>query len=626
MGYTAFRSLQEKVVTAVGAGQDMLVLMPTGGGKSLCFQLPTLCKPGLCLVVSPLIALMQDQVRQLQKRGIPAVALHSGLDSKEIEKGLAICTAGQVKFLYLSPERLQTASFVKKLATLQVSLVAIDEAHCIAEWGHDFRPAYLQIAQLRKALPHTPVIALTATATKATQHEIVQQLQLRNHTIFQQSFARSNLAYKVVESFDKEKSLIQLLKQIPGCAIVYAGTRSRTESITKMLTEAGVNADFYHAGLMATIRSSKQDAWITGAMRVMVATNAFGMGIDKAEVRLVVHMDIPISLEAYYQEAGRAGRDGQYAEAILLYEQGEVTSFLEKIQTSYPTMKEIKAIYKLLAGHYQIVAGSHTGVCHPFDLINFSGLHGLHESRVQSALARLVQGRVLQYDASHFKPAQVQLQLKPRALYHFQVQEPDFAPLIRALLDQHDHLLFEKKVPLSLTQLARELSCPSQLVERQLCALRKRQVLHYSPEENDALLTFLQPFQPNQPLPINKKKLVAQREIASTKAEAVRCFINHQHRCRPQLLLEYFSEVSYVPCGICDICLFKKTIKKTTEKMEMPSYEKQILQELTTGAQEVGALLEKIAPQDADGFSIVLQKMLELGSVGYDDALHLVKN
>jgi ATP-dependent DNA helicase RecQ len=388
-GHPQFRPQQEAIIQSVLDGCDTLALLPTGGGKSICFQVPALCQEGICLVISPLIALMKDQVQNLQKKGISALAIYAGMAYRDIDRLLDNCVHGEVKFLYLSPERLASDLAIARIKQMKVSLIAVDEAHCISQWGYDFRPPYLEIAQVREFFPQVPLIALTATATPEVVQDIQEKLAFKNQQVFQSSFARPNLAYIVRPSEAKENQLLEILQKVPGCGVVYVRNRGKTKEIAQLLQKKRISADYYHAGLSPDERSSKQDAWISGRTRIMVSTNAFGMGIDKSDVRTVIHLELPDSLEAYFQEAGRAGRDGQKSYAVLLYNQSDRRSLEYQYTQAFPSLDEARQVYRALGSYFQLALGGGQGESYDFDISNFCQSYNLELVRTFNCLKLL---------------------------------------------------------------------------------------------------------------------------------------------------------------------------------------------------------------------------------------------
>ena len=433
-GYESFRPLQEDIIQSVLQGRDTLALLPTGGGKSLCYQIPALCRDGICIVVSPLIALMKDQVQQLQDRNISAVAVYAGMHYRDIDRVFDNCAHGHYKLLYLSPERLTTELARERIKRMRVNLLAVDEAHCVSQWGYDFRPPYLQIPEIREWLPGVPVLALTATATQPVVTDIQEKLAFKNQQVFFQSFARDNLSFAVVQEDAKDQKLLEILRKIPGCAVVYVRNRRRTKEIAQLLRQNRIAADYYHAGLNMEERSAKQDAWIRNKTRVIVATNAFGMGIDKPDVRLVVHMDLPDSLEAYYQEAGRGGRDGKRAFAVLLYNQADKQMLERSLELSFPDMPLIRQVYQALGHYYQLAVGGGEGQSFDFDIVHFCESFRLDAAKVLPCLQLLEQAGWLSLSESVFTPSALMIKVSKESLYDFQLKHPRFDPLLKTIL------------------------------------------------------------------------------------------------------------------------------------------------------------------------------------------------
>jgi ATP-dependent DNA helicase RecQ len=624
-GYNAFRPLQEEIIQAVLEGKDVLALLPTGGGKSICFQVPTLMRPGLCLVVSPLIALMKDQVDQLKKRDIAAEALYSGMAPRQIDLILDNCIYGAVKFLYVSPERLKTELLQERMKKMNISLLAVDEAHCISQWGYDFRPPYLEIATLRELLPDVSVIALTATATPAVSKDIQEKLAFRQPICFQQSFTRENLAYVVRKTEDKEGQLLNILRHIAGTAIVYVNTRRKTQKTALFLQRNGIKAAAYHAGLTGPERDTQQEAWVAGTTRVIVATNAFGMGIDKPNVRVVVHLDLPTTLEAYYQEAGRAGRDAQKAYAVLMYDDQDITLLREAITVAHPSVAQLKGLYQHLANYYHVAVGSHNMTTHDFDLQDFAHAYGLNQRVAYNALKALEREGLVQLSDSFFQPAQLHIARSPKELYAFQVSQAAYDPLIKAMLRLYGGELFSSFIRISVQYIARVLKTTPQAVEKQLQPLNALGIVTYTPQKSMPQLTFTTARHPAASLPIAVKALNQRSTTAQKKEEAVIAYVMHQHRCRPQLLLEYFSEVCYQQCGQCDVCLAKKRAANNLSTAEYEAHRRLILERLQAGMREVREIVNSIAPSPSTGEVALatIRQMLDNGELAYDSAHRL---
>ncbi|QNF35511.1 RecQ family ATP-dependent DNA helicase [Adhaeribacter swui] len=623
--YNAFRPLQEDIIQAVLAGHDTLALLPTGGGKSICFQVPALAREGICLVISPLIALMKDQVEQLQKRNIAAVAIHSGLSKHEIDIALDNCVFGQIKFLYLSPERLQTDIFRERVKRMRVALLAIDEAHCISQWGYDFRPPYLQIATLRELLPGVPVLALTATATEEVKRDIQEKLLFTNARVFQQSFARANLSYSCLPTEDKNGRLLGILKNVPGSGIVYVRSRRQTVETAKWLHRQGITVGVYHAGLSYAERNKAQQNWIENKTRIIVATNAFGMGIDKPDVRLVVHLDLPETLEAYYQEAGRAGRDGRYSYATVLLGPADATDLLAKVDEAYPPIETLKRVYQALANYYQMAVGSGELVSHNFEIDDFTRTYKLKALEVHHAIRKLETEGLLQLNEAYFAPSKVFFAVNHEEIYKFQVAQPEFDPLIKALLRLYGGNLYTSFVKINEKQLAGFLSTSDAAVRKSLEYLHQRNIVEYEPQREAPQIVFTTPRYDAANLPLDYKKLAQFRKTALQKAKAVVNYLQTTDRCRTQLLLAYFGEFTDEYCRVCDYCLARKKLKRQEKNDKM--LREQLLQQLTQQSWHPQALTTRFEPKYKAELTGLIRELLDQGILQYDEEgkLHLMK-
>ncbi len=565
--------MQEDIVDTVLSRQDALVLMPTGGGKSICFQVPTLAMKGVCLVVTPLIALMKDQVEQLRKRGIPAAAIYSGMHYREIDTALDNCIYGNTKFLYMSPERLRTEIVVERVKQMTVCLLAVDEAHCVSAWGYDFRPPYLQIAEFRELIPDTPVVALTASATPEVQTDILDKLAMRQPRVFRQTFARPNLSYSVLLEEAKEQRLLRVLGRVTGSAIVYVRSRRQTQQVAAWLNREGVLADFYHAGLTTQQRSDKQDAWMSvrpglPTTRVMVATNAFGMGIDKPDVRLVVHLDVPESLEAYYQEAGRAGRDGLKAYALMLYTKGDLENLRYRTEQLYQPVPMLRRVYQALANYTAVPLGGGEFNSYDFDLAAFTNTFSLPPQETHYALKQLQLEGFIQLSENYYHPSKLTLTLDNRQLYEFQVMNPRFDSFLKLILRMYGGEVFTDFITISESALARAFLLDQREIVGLLEQLHQRNVIIYEKQKDKPQLTFLTPRYDAPALPINVAELNRRRELALRKVQAATVYTEHQTQCRTRLLQAYFGEKpdAHSPdhaCGICDNCLKRKKAGET---------------------------------------------------------------
>ncbi len=613
-GYSTFRPLQEDIIRSVLEKHDTLALMPTGGGKSICFQVPALAQEGICIVVSPLIALMKDQVEQLKSRDIPAVAIYSGMTKREIDLHLDNCVYGNIKFLYVSPERLKTEILIERVKRMQVGLLAIDEAHCISQWGYDFRPAYLEIAQFREIIPDIPLIALTATATNRVKQDIQDRLNFQKGKVFQKSFARPNLSYSVFYEEDKEKKLLQILQNVKGTGIVYVRSRKRTQSIARYLYGQGISASFYHAGLSNEERSQRQEDWINGKIRVIAATNAFGMGIDKPDVRVVVHMDVPDNLEAYYQEAGRAGRDEQKAYAVLLYTQKDVDDLRRRLQQSYPSVEMLRRVYQCLANYFKVAVGSSQLTSYDFDIQDFVKTFQLPLIDTFYTLKRLEEEGFIQLNEDFYHPSKLFIRINNAELYKFQVANAALDGLIKALLRMYGGELLSGFCTISESKLATFLNTSVNDVMKKLKLMHQMEVIAYDPQKDKPQLTFITSRFDAAKLPLDKKRLEERYQVQAEKIDKIIHYSVHKHRCRTQLLQEYFGEISYDQCGICDICLQKKSEGEDDNFKDIRS---KILSTLATNSLTPDQL-EKALNEKKSNVTEVLKMMLDGGEVQYD--------
>jgi ATP-dependent DNA helicase RecQ len=613
--YDRFRPLQEDIIHSVLNGKDTLALLPTGGGKSICFQVPALAVEGLCLVISPLIALMKDQVMQLQNRGISALAIHAGLNRKEIDIALDNCVYGKVKFLYLSPERLQTDIFRERVKKMNVCLLAVDEAHCISAWGYDFRPPYLQIADLREVLPGVPVLALTATATDTVKQDIQEKLAFKKDNVFQSSFARANLSYSAQPTEDKLNRLLEILKKVPGTAVVYARNRRRTVEVAAFLRSYGVKAGAYHAGLSFQERNQAQQDWLDNRLLVMVATNAFGMGIDKPDVRLVVHLDLPDTLEAYYQEAGRAGRDGKYSFAVVLHSPADLLDLREKTLEAHPPIETLRKVYQALANFYQLAVGSGEFTSFDFNLPEFAKNYKLNVLEVHNSLKQLETEGFIQLNDAYYSPSKVYVRAGNEELYKFQVANREHDALLKTLLRSYGGELFTNFVKISESAMAKTLKQPEGNIKRALTYLHKLGILVYEPQNNTPQLVFTQPRFDAANMPLNQKRINAFRKQAVDKAESVITYIQTQNRCRTQLLLEYFGEITDENCRICDYCLAQKKLKR--KQADRKAWEIQILESLNQQPSAPKKLLALFPPHAAAEVSELLREMVDVGKLQF---------
>ncbi|MFK7757354.1 MAG: ATP-dependent DNA helicase RecQ [Flavobacteriales bacterium] len=551
-GYDSFREPQLEIIQAVLEGKDTLALLPTGGGKSVCFQVPGLAKEGICLVISPLVALMEDQVNQLKKRGITAHAIHSGIFKKDIDRILDNCIHGNVKFLYVAPERLHTELFIARLKQMNVNLVAIDESHCISQWGHDFRPAYLTIAGIREFIPNVPFIALTATATELVKKDIISFLELKQHAEFSKSFSRDNIRFIVRKTSDKRAKVLEICQKIGGSTIIYADTRKHTKDYADLLNQNGIPARYYHAGLDPEEKSLTQTRWISGEVRVICATNAFGMGIDKADVRLVIHPHLPSEPEAFYQEAGRAGRDGKTSLSVLVYTETDLETLDTQLELKYPKPEAVKRIYSLLFQEFQIAFGTGKEFSSPFDITGFSLKHGIQTTTVYYALKILEKAGFLALQNFGRERSKLMFKVSHTEVYKFQVAHQNLDDVLTVIIRSYGGL-FEHMVSIDEKAIASRAKLTLPVLHGYLDYLVEAGIINYQKKTSQPILTFLESRVqenylsiPSEVYQVRKKKDEERIEVMKNLAQ--------RERCRMNMLLKYFGEAPEGTCGHCDIC------------------------------------------------------------------------
>ncbi len=611
-GHDAFRPLQEEIITSVMEGKDVLALLPTGGGKSICFQIPALAKEGLCLVVSPLIALMKDQVENLKKRNVMALSIHSGMTYFDVKQTLQNAAYGPYKFLYVSPERLETDLFKEYLPAFNLNLIAVDEAHCISQWGYDFRPPYLRIANIRIEKPGVPVLALTASATPFVQEDICEKLLFKDYKTFRQSFEKRNLSFSVFKADSKFNKLLEILHKVPGTAIVYCRNRKRTKEIANLLTLNNISADFYHAGLLQEERNRKQENWIQNRIRIIVCTNAFGMGIDKPDVRVVVHMDIPDNLENYYQEAGRAGRDGKKSYAVLLYTQVELEELKKLPDIKYPAVNEINKVYQAIANHLQIPVGIGEGVYYDFNLNDFVKNFKLDISLVIHAIKALEQDGHIAFNEQVFLPVKIGFTCDKDELLTFENAHPHLENLIKYLLRSYEGI-FDNEVSVNEKLLSRLTNLSPEELTSQLKVLQGFSIINYHPQKETPQIFFLQNRAPTQHLIFKHNAYLKRKHQYQLRIDAMEKFIMLQRNCRSQYIGNYFGDAKMNRCGVCDNCLKRKNVYLTTE--EFSKISESILQQINNDAIEIQILLNKLNGFKKDKVWKVLDYLQSEGKV-----------
>ena len=565
-GYPSFRPMQEDIVDSVIAGNDTLALLPTGGGKSICFQVPAMAMEGVCIVITPLISLMKDQVLHLKKINIPAAAIYSGMHPSEIEIAYNKAAFGNLKFLYVSPERLLTDAFIEAIKKMKVCLLAIDESHCISQWGYDFRPPYLKIAEIRPYIPDTPVLALTATATPKVVDDIQFRLGFKQQNVFQTSYERKNVTYNVVKIADKYGLMYRLfMKMEQGSGIVYVRSRKRTKIIADWLQSAGISATFYHAGIDAKTRDQRQKMWMDGHIKVIVATNAFGMGIDKPDVRLVVHMDLPDSLEAYFQEAGRAGRDLKPSEAFLLVSDTDIKQLKDNLQQSYPELQRIKDIYDALGNYLQIPVGAGCGSSHDFDMNDFASCYNFQLLEVYNSLKLMEREGLFALSEAMDSPSQVMIKASREDLYRCQVEYPEFDVVIKHLLRNYPGILSDF-VKIKEEQISQKLGTDVLKVEQTLKKLESYNFLTYIQRKDKPQIQYLTERQNTSHFVLSDQVYKDRKDDATRRVQAVIDFVNNDEECRSVQLLRYFGEKIKTRCGKCDVCNIRNQMSINDEE------------------------------------------------------------
>ena len=614
-GFESFRPLQEEIIQSVMSGQDTLALLPTGGGKSICFQVPALMKDGICIVITPLIALMKDQVEHLKKNGIQAVAIYSGMKRREVDITLDNCVYGQIKFLYLSPERLYNDVVRERIRYMNVNLFAIDEAHCISQWGYDFRPPYLELAKLKELHPAVPFLALTATATERVIADIQKKLNFPKENVFVKSFLRDNLAYMAIEEEDKMGRMVRIIHKLGGSGIVYVRNRRETQEIARILINNGIAADYYHAGLPGHERDQKQDQWMNNGTRVIVATNAFGMGIDKSDVRFVIHLDLPDSLEAYYQEAGRAGRDGKKAYPVILYQKIDEQKLVDNLHASFPEIPFIQQTYHYLCNHFQIPYGAGEGLTVDFDVVTFAKKYQLPLVPVMSALKFLERDSWLTLSEAVTIPSRFKFEIDAAELYKVQVQYVKYDKLIKAILRTYGGV-FENYVLINEYEFAKKLGFSYDRVVELLKSLEALEIASYLPSTDAPQLTFLQNRVDYKNLHIDYIFIRDRHQVKEEQVNGMIAYIE-QAKCRSQSLLLYFGEQNAGFCQVCDLCLIRNHNDKKRADIKA-----EIKNSLLGGPKGLHELVADLTIGTEKRRIEIIRELLDAGKIRLDENLY----
>ena len=611
-GYSSFRPMQEEIIQSVLDGKDTLALLPTGGGKSICFQVPALMMEGVCIVVTPLIALMKDQIENLKLKGINAQAIYSGMHLNEINLAYNACIYGKSKFLYVSPERLESVAFIENIQKIKVNLLVVDEAHCVSQWGYDFRPPYLRIPEIKVYLKKIPTLALTATATPNVVADIQDKLKFRQKNEFRVSFNRSNLTYSVVHEEDKLKRLLKIHQKIKGSGIIYVRNRRKTKEVSDFLIQNQIKADYYHAGLDIRVRSQKQNKWKQSKDNVMVATNAFGMGIDKPDVRFVIHLDLPDNLESYFQEAGRAGRDENEAYSVILYDNADIINLKKNFSLAYPPIKIIKDVYQALGNYFQLAVGSGKDTAFDFELVDFCEKFKFQPITVFNSLRFLEKESYVLLSEGFNNQAKIRIIVNRENLYKFQVENSYYDLFIKVLLRSYSGL-FQEFVNISESELAKRFSIDEQTVVKYLKRLEQYEILDYVPQKNKPQLIFLKERLEAKSILISKENYSNLKKAATHRLNKVINYIETDNKCRSQQLLNYFGEQDSERCGNCDVCLKRNNMNiSSTEFNQILAKLKPVL---ITKACFLQELIDRFSEFDEDKVIKIVRWLQDNGNV-----------
>jgi len=611
-GYDTFRSLQEDIINSVLQGKDTLALLPTGGGKSICFQVPAMCKDGLCLVVTPLVALMTDQVENLKRHGIVAVEMHSGMHPREIEMAFEKCADGRAKFLYLSPERLETRKFREMLRGINVSLIAVDEAHCISQWGYDFRPPYLRIAEVRNIFPEVPVLALTATAVPRVVDDIQVKLEFQVKNVFSKSFVRKNLAYVVSREDDKTKKLLRVCAGVKGCGIIYVRNRRLTKEIADLLTHNGISASFYHAGLEPATRLTRQHEWMNGKTRIIVATNAFGMGIDKPDVRLVVHLDLPDTLEAYYQEAGRVGRDGEKSYAVMLFNEHDIVNSRHHLELAWPDPETVRQVYQALGNFLQLPVGAGKDVSFDFDFEKFSSSYKIKPVTTFSALKILERDGYITLNDAWDDPSRVFFVCSKEDLYRYQLENAEADKILRIILRSYSGV-FTDFTRISENEIARRSGIDSPKVSELLLRMQRIGIIDYLPHKSSPQLIFNTERLNHEDIALSKTFYSQRKKEAFSMLESIISYATTDTECRSRMLVAYFGESKSENCEVCDVCLKRR--RKDINEKKSKEIEQTIISFISAGPRSISDVVTGLNQYKEKDVLAIIRWLIEEGHI-----------